>query len=130
MRAALLAHPALLGVLATRPAASPQALRILEAGLALLREQDVPLAVAVDLLNAVVMFTIGHTLAEAGRTPGHEEDGPEPADTPEFPFLAEVFATGAGLDFDARFVRTVDLLIAGYGADAGGGRPFGVSEVP
>lgn len=117
LRAALLRHPALLGVLATRPAASPQALRILEAGLALLREQGVPLAVAMDLLNAVTMFTVGHTLAEAGRTPGHEEAEPEAADTAGFPVLAEVFATGAGLDFDARFTRTVDLLIAGYGAD-------------
>jgi TetR/AcrR family tetracycline transcriptional repressor len=118
LRATLLAHPAMLTVRATRPVNTPAAVRLLENGLAVLRDQGVPLARAMDTLNAVTMFVIGHTLAEAGRTPGHEgtEPGPvgpqvDPADHPHF---AEALATGAGLDFEARFELTLDILVNGF----------------
>jgi hypothetical protein len=74
------------------------------------------------VLNAVNTFVVGHTLAEAGRTPGHEgaeTDLDQRADelTPaEFPNLAEVVATRAGLDFDSRFLLTLDILLAGFTA--------------
>jgi hypothetical protein len=118
-RDVLLAHPGLLGVVATRPVNSPGAFRILEAGLAVMTGQGVPLAWAMDTLNSVMMFVVGHTLAEAGQTPGHEDthDGEPPAPDPaEYPNLAEVIRTGAGLDFTARFQKTLDILIGGYAA--------------
>jgi TetR/AcrR family tetracycline transcriptional repressor len=71
-----------------------------------------------DVVNVLATFTIGHTLAEVGRTPGHE--GTEPTwdeaalDPAEFPNLAEVVATRAGLDFDSRFTEAVEILLAGY----------------
>ena len=77
-RAVLLAHPGVLGAMATRPVNSPGAIRILEAGLAIMTSQGVPLALAMDTLNSVMMFVIGHTLAEAGQTPGHEGTEPGP----------------------------------------------------
>lgn len=118
-RDVLLAHPGLLGVVATRPVNSPGAFRILEAGLAVMTGQGVPLAWAMDTLNSVMTFVVGHTLAEAGQTPGHEDthDGEPPAPDPaEYPNLAEVIRTGAGLDFTARFQKTLDILIDGYAA--------------
>ncbi len=68
-RDVLLAHPGLLGVVATRPVNSPGAFRILEAGLAVMAGQGVPLAWAMDTLNSVMMFVVGHTLAEPARPP-------------------------------------------------------------
>jgi hypothetical protein len=72
-----------------------------------------------DALNSVMTFVVGHTLAEAGQTPGHEDahQGEPPAPDPaEYPNFAEVIRTGAGLDFTARFQKTLDILIDGYAA--------------
>ncbi len=115
------AHPGVLGAMATRPVNSAGAVRILETGLAVMTSQDVPLTLAMDTLNAVMMFVIGHTLAEAGQTPGHEgtEPGPPAPDPAAYPNFAAAVRTGAGLDFTARFRRTLDILIDGYAAAAG-----------
>jgi TetR/AcrR family transcriptional regulator, tetracycline repressor protein len=121
-RDVLLAHPGLLTVVATRPVNSPGAFEILEAGLAVMTSQGVPLARAMDTLNAVMTFVVGHTLAEAGQTPGHEdaEDTPGQPDPAAYPLFAEAVRTGAGLDFAARFQRTLDILVDGYAATAAG----------
>ncbi|WP_405162535.1 TetR/AcrR family transcriptional regulator C-terminal domain-containing protein [Nocardia sp. NBC_01499] len=118
MRATLLAHPATLGILATRPVNSPGAYRILESGLAVMCDQGVPLGRAMDIVNALMMFVIGHTLAEVGTTPGHEQadSAQAEADADAYPLLAESLATGAGLDFESRFTLTVDILVRGFAA--------------
>ncbi|HEX4254433.1 MAG TPA: TetR/AcrR family transcriptional regulator C-terminal domain-containing protein [Streptosporangiaceae bacterium] len=80
----------------------------------------VPLAQAMDALNSVMTFVVGHTLAEAGQAPGHEDtqdshDSDPPAPDPaEYPNFAEAIRTGAGLDFTSRFHKTLDILIEGY----------------
>jgi len=122
LRGALLAHPGVLPLAGTRPVNSPDALRTTEGWLAALRAAGLPLARAMDVVNVIATFTIGHTLAEAGRTPGHE--GAEPdldqqaadLDPADFPNLTEVLATRAGLDFETRFTEAVDILLAGYAA--------------
>jgi hypothetical protein len=122
-RDVLLAHPGLLGVVATRPVNSTAAFRILEDGLAIMTSQGVPLARAMDALNSVMTFVVGHTLAEAGQTPGHEDtqnspgrhdSEPSALDPAEYPNFAEAVRTGAGLDFTGRFHRTLGILIEGY----------------
>ncbi|MEU6234461.1 TetR/AcrR family transcriptional regulator C-terminal domain-containing protein [Kitasatospora sp. NPDC047058] len=122
LRRILLEHPAMLTVLATRPVATPAALGLLERGLTTLRDAGVPLADALDVLNTVVTFTLGHTLAEAGETPHHEGTEPDPEqfrslDPEVFPQLAQAFATGAGLDSEQRFHRTLRILLAGFAAE-------------
>ncbi|WP_433381688.1 TetR/AcrR family transcriptional regulator C-terminal domain-containing protein [Actinoplanes sp. CA-142083] len=118
LRAALLAHPGVLPLAATRPVNSPDALRMSERWLAEMRAAGLSLGRAMDVVNVLATFTIGHTLAEAGQTPGHE--GTEPTlddhalDPAEFPNLTEVVATRAGLDFDSRFTEAVEILLAGY----------------
>ncbi|WIM99481.1 TetR/AcrR family transcriptional regulator C-terminal domain-containing protein [Actinoplanes oblitus] len=120
MRAALKAHPGVLPLAATRPVNSPDALRMSERWLAAMRAAGLPLGRAMDVVNVVATFTIGHTLAEVGRTPGHEGSEPDldqrsgDLDPAEFPNLVEVITTRAGLDFDSRFTEAVDILIAGY----------------
>jgi TetR/AcrR family tetracycline transcriptional repressor len=72
-----------------------------------------------DILNAVTMFVIGHTLAEAADTPGHEDAmtaQPPAVDPDEFPNFAEAIRTGAGLDFDSRFTTVLEILLAGFAA--------------
>jgi TetR/AcrR family transcriptional regulator, tetracycline repressor protein len=75
-----------------------------------------------DVVNVIATFTIGHTLAEVGQTPGHEGTEPDldqradELDPARFPNLTEVITTRAGLDFDTRFTQAVDILLAGYAA--------------
>ena len=125
LHAILRQHPAMLTVLATRPASTPGAFALLESGLHMLRGQGVPLGRAIDIINAFTAFVIGHTLAEVGQTPGHEGTEPDPADLaldadayPNFaevyPNFAEALATGAGLDFDTRFELVLDILVTGF----------------
>ncbi|MDI2127305.1 TetR/AcrR family transcriptional regulator C-terminal domain-containing protein [Yinghuangia seranimata] len=119
LRATLLAHPAVLGVIATRPVNSPAAFRILESALAVQCEQGVPVGRALDTVNALTTFVIGHTLAEVGTTPGHEADAqePEPVDADAYPYLAQALATGEGLDFTSRFATAVSILVRGFAAE-------------
>lgn len=120
LRAALLAHPGVLPLAATRPVNSPDALRMSERWLAAMRAAGLPLGRAMDVVNVLATFTIGHTLAEVGRTPGHEGSEPDldqhaaDLDPHEFPNLTEVIRTRAGLDFDSRFGQAIDILLAGY----------------
>jgi TetR/AcrR family transcriptional regulator, tetracycline repressor protein len=122
LRAALLAHPGVLPLAGTRPVNSPEALRMSERWLGSMRAVGVPLGRAMDVVNVIATFTIGHTLAEAGRTPGHEGSEPnlderaDELDPAEFPNLTEILETRAGLDFDHRFTEAVDILLAGYAA--------------
>ena len=122
LRATLLAHPGMLTVIATRPADTPESIGLLESGLAVLRGQGVPLGLAMDIINAVTVFVIGHTLAEVGQTPGYEGTEPDTdsftVDPAAYPNFAEALATGAGLDFEARFKLVLDILIAGFTAAA------------
>ncbi|WP_045693974.1 TetR/AcrR family transcriptional regulator C-terminal domain-containing protein [Streptomyces rubellomurinus] len=127
LRRMLLAHPGMLTVLATRPVATPAATALLERGITVLVDSGVELADAVDVLNSVVQWTLGHTLAEAGRTPYHEGTEPAPEqlatlDADTHPHLARAFSTGAGLDQEARFHRTLAILLAGYAAEFGRAR--------
>lgn len=122
LRAALRAHPGVLPLAATRPVNSPDALRMSERWLAAMRAAGLPLGRAMDVVNVVATFTIGHTLAEVGQTPGHEGTEPDldqhadELDPAQFPNLTEVIATRAGLDFDSRFTEAIDILLAGYAA--------------
>lgn len=118
LRAELLRHPGVLPLIATRPLSSADDLELMEEWLAALTGAGLALGRAMDVINALATFTVGHTLAEAGRTPGERADAPDLDDVapdPErFPLLAEVTATRAGLDFAERFDRTVDFILAGY----------------
>jgi TetR/AcrR family tetracycline transcriptional repressor len=111
LRAELLCHPGVLPLVATRPLSSADDLELMEEWLAALTGAGLALGRAMDVINALATFTVGHTLAEAGRTPGERADAPDPE---RFPLLAEVTATRAGLDFAERFDRTVDFILAGY----------------
>ncbi|WP_073809764.1 TetR/AcrR family transcriptional regulator C-terminal domain-containing protein [Kitasatospora sp. CB01950] len=117
LRAVLHRHPGMLAVIATRPVNSPAALVLFDRTLGRLHSQGVPLDLAMDVLNAAMTFTIGHTLAEIGRTPGTPAAAFESASPSDAgPHLGEALAVGAGLDFERRHHRTLAMIIDGYAA--------------
>jgi len=109
-REQLLAHPGVLPLAATRPAVSPESLEILETALRVL---GLPPARGLDMVNAVMTFVLGHTLAEAGRSPGVESDADSLAqlDADRFPLLTQ--ALRAGARHAERFEFALRALLAG-----------------
>ncbi|MEU4208450.1 TetR/AcrR family transcriptional regulator C-terminal domain-containing protein [Streptomyces sp. NPDC026206] len=124
LRETLLRHPGVLPLAATRPAVTPATLDAVERGLGVLTVAGFPLGAAVDALNALSVFVVAHTAAEAAVTAG-DGDGPgSPAwladlDTARYPLVAEAARTGAGTDDAVRFRFAVGALVAGFGATAG-----------
>ncbi|MEU6409686.1 TetR/AcrR family transcriptional regulator C-terminal domain-containing protein [Microbispora sp. NPDC046933] len=119
IRRELLAHPALLPLVATRPVLAPGGLAAVERMAAALRAEGFGALEGLQLINAVATFVVGHTLAEAGRTPGHDE--PDVAgvmgglDPGEHPVLVEALRAGLGTpeDHQERFDRALDALLQG-----------------
>nr|WP_272919217.1 TetR/AcrR family transcriptional regulator C-terminal domain-containing protein [Amycolatopsis rubida] len=109
-REQLLAHPGVLPLAATRPAVSPESLRVAETALRLL---ELPPARGLDMVNAVMTFVLGHTLAEAGRTPGTRSDVDSLAhlDEERFPLLAQALRDGPR--HGERFAFALRALLAG-----------------
>jgi AcrR family transcriptional regulator len=111
LRATLLAHPNVLPLVAARPAVTPDTLRAIEQGVRMLVDAGFPLGRALDALNALSVFVIGHATSEVAIGP----DAPPP-DLTDFPLLAEAAETGQGTDDETRFRYAVDALIAGFDA--------------
>jgi hypothetical protein len=113
LRATLLEHPGLLPVIA-RPAVTPATLDAVEAMLGVLTAAGFPLGRALDVLDALTAFVVGHASAEAAIG----TSGPPPGLSPErHPLLAAAVADGAGTDDHERFRYAVDALLAGLSPD-------------
>ncbi|NUW38205.1 TetR/AcrR family transcriptional regulator C-terminal domain-containing protein [Nonomuraea sp. SMC257] len=115
-RAALLAHPGLLPLLATRPVSTPGGLLTVEIAAGALVEEGFSPTEALHVITTLATFVIGQVLAEAGRTPGHDQPDPEPpVDPARHPVLAEALAAGLGTpgDHEDRFVYALDALVTG-----------------
>ena len=69
LRATLLQHPGAALLIATRPAVTPETLRMAERGLALLCGAGFPVGRALDTINALTLFVIAHAASEAGLVP-------------------------------------------------------------
>ncbi|MGW2152603.1 TetR/AcrR family transcriptional regulator [Nonomuraea sp. NPDC001699] len=117
----LLAHPNVLPLVVSRPAITPQNLRLMEEGLRVLRSAGLPPDRALDMLYAVTGFVVGHVAllaAGGGPAPGDGmRDIPEP-DLLETPLLAE--ATRArraqpSSGTDPRFVFALEAMLRGFG---------------
>jgi len=61
-RAVLFAHPACVPLLATRAATTPQALAVVEAGIAVLEAEGWPADDAIDAFQTVFCFVVGHAV--------------------------------------------------------------------
>ncbi|MFF5207913.1 TetR/AcrR family transcriptional regulator C-terminal domain-containing protein [Streptosporangium sp. NPDC000396] len=115
LRRELLRHPGVLHLVATRPVTTPDAMRMLEAGVTVLREAGFGLREAFHVMNTVAMFTTGHCLAEVDPPGGTPPRVPEVAPE-EFPNIAEAIQAGLGTpeDHQARFDLALDTLVEGF----------------
>ncbi|WP_431902277.1 TetR/AcrR family transcriptional regulator C-terminal domain-containing protein [Nonomuraea sp. bgisy101] len=123
MRATLLRHPAVLPLLQARPAVTPATLAAVERGLAALVSAGFPLGRAVDAVNALTVFVLGHTAAEAGMKAGEREAGSAAwlaeLDEQEYPLLVRAARTGEGADDEERFAFAVEALLTGFAVSSG-----------
>ncbi|MCP2165314.1 TetR/AcrR family transcriptional regulator C-terminal domain-containing protein [Goodfellowiella coeruleoviolacea] len=126
LRAELLRHPNLLPLAATRPVVAPAGLASVERVAAALCAAGFSPRRALHLINIVATTVLGHTLAEAGHTPGHEDVSPDTEelatriDRSGHPVLRAAVAAGLGRpdDDQARFELAMDALFTGLVARA------------
>ncbi|MEV7595979.1 TetR/AcrR family transcriptional regulator C-terminal domain-containing protein [Kitasatospora sp. NPDC089797] len=121
LRAALLRHPGVLPLAASRPAVTPATLDTVERGLSALTTAGFPLGTAVHALNTLSLLVLGHTAAEAARPAAPEGSAGSPAwltrlDADRYPLLTDAARTGAGVDDAERFAFAVDALLNGFAA--------------
>ncbi len=121
LRRELLLHPRLLPLIATRPAMTPAAMHVVERIAAALCQIGFSPQRAFHVINTITTFVIGHTLAEAGATPGHEGEVDDLAELQErldsgaFPCFQAAVCSGLGQaeDHQSRFDFALDALFAG-----------------
>ena len=66
LRTTLLGHPGVLPLFFARPAVTPQTLKAVENGLRVLTEAGFALPRALDMINVLSIFVVGHAMAEVG----------------------------------------------------------------
>ena len=118
LREAVRRHPNALPVLSTRPAYSPGMLRIGEHALGVMHAAGFSLPQAIDIVNCLGTFTIGHALAEVGEPVGGATATPEELGrmvTPDaYPTLAKAFASGYEYRPDEQYELGLAAMLAGF----------------
>jgi AcrR family transcriptional regulator len=120
LRSTLLAHPGVLPLFFARPAMTPETLTAVERGLRVLSDGGFSLRRAIDVINALNVFVVGHSMAEVGMAEIDGRGGPGSAaalarlDLSDLPLLAEASRQARGADDEARFRFGVDALLLGF----------------
>lgn len=122
--ATLRLHPALLPVIATRPANTIAALAAVERGLAILHDAGFPDRAAIYSLDCISAFVVGHALLDVGNAPlglqPHEPLARRPVirdlAPDQFPHLLRSAHALAHRDPRAEFDLGLAALIAGLGS--------------
>lgn len=121
LRESLLAHPRAIVIVGTRPATGPELFALMERLLASLVSAGMSAdAETADLLNALVNYTVGHVLAEAGDPVGGDADpeSNQQVSPAHFPHLAAVFNSGWQYDPHRQYDRALRAFVGGWqGAD-------------
>ena len=116
LRRAILDHPNLAPLIATRPVFSPATLTLLEESLGELTDLDLAPQQAIQVLDIVVGFMMGHALSElcafgAGLDPEQLAKARALLPGEQFPRVRETL--GKPIDRDAEFDLGMDLLVSG-----------------
>lgn len=117
LRRALLRHPRAISIVGTRPATGPELFALMERLLTSLAEAGMPVnSQAADQLNALVNYTVGHVLAEAGEPVGGEADqmSHQTVLPASFPHLAAVFNSGWRYDADRQYDDALRAMVYGW----------------
>jgi AcrR family transcriptional regulator len=119
-RATLLAHPGILSLFFTRPAVAPRTLEAVERGLAVLTRAGFALHQALDMINTLNIFVIGHAMAEVGTADIDRRGAPGSAaalaksDLSNLPLVVEAARHATSSDDHTRFRFGVDALLSGF----------------
>jgi AcrR family transcriptional regulator len=113
LRSALLAHPNLVPLIASRPAVTAQNLQVMETALQGLAAAGLEPADALDVLYAVTGFVVGHVVTASE---GDQVDHLVAIDAGEYPLLAKAAAAGPDRAADTRFTFALDALLKGLDA--------------
>jgi AcrR family transcriptional regulator len=144
LRRAFAAHPNAAMLLATRPVRSPSSSVHIDAVIGRLVESGFDLSIAVNLIDSVSAFTVGHCLAAFGqlgaatsrsetqlgaarsrsetqrsaatsRSETQRSAAESPPEAePYLPYLSQVTTTRAATDFDAEFVVGLVAILDGF----------------
>jgi TetR/AcrR family tetracycline transcriptional repressor len=118
IRAAVRRHPNALPVLSTRPAYMPKMFEFGEYALGVLGTAGFGAQLAIDMINCLGTFTIGHVLAEVGEPVGgatataEEVAASVPAGA--YPRLAKAFADGYEYRPDQQYELGLRALLDGF----------------
>lgn len=119
LRRALLAHPRLVPVIATRPLATPAMIGLTDRVLGELAARGLAPAPAMRLLDCAQAFTIGKLLGEVRRPVGGESSPPEQTFaglTPQtHPHLVAALMDGYAWQPDEEFEQGLTALVRGWG---------------
>ncbi|MCP2165762.1 TetR/AcrR family transcriptional regulator C-terminal domain-containing protein [Goodfellowiella coeruleoviolacea] len=119
-RQVLLRHPAVLPLMATRPMPTTSALTTVELGLRRLVRAGLTARQALDILNSVTTFVLGHVLIEARKVPGHEAAAFTPnamlvdLDEEVFPLISRAMKKEGAFDEQARFEYALNAMLEGF----------------
>ena len=117
LRQGLLAHPGILPA-AMRPASTPAALEAVEVALRYLTDAGFRLGMALDMINSLTLFVIGHTVAEVGIDAGDGAGSAawmrETLTEERLPLIMQAAREGRGTSDAARFEFAVNCLIDGF----------------
>lgn len=111
-RAALLEHPTLVPLVAVRPIRSAAALQRLRVGAQALVASGFTPTQALQMLNVIAMFVIGHVLAEAGQAPVSIKEDSQRASAIATEFLGD--ADGPARSHQDIFEFGVAALLDGF----------------
>ncbi len=121
-RATLRRHPAALPAMATRPVNTQAVLELIEQPVACMVKAGAKPAAALEAMNVLFAFTIGHALAEVGEPVGGP-DNPgfdiESLDLTALPTLVMAFEGGYAYDPEAHYAVGLEAMLTGLGAHLG-----------
>jgi AcrR family transcriptional regulator len=120
LRTTLLGHPGVLPLLFARPAVTPQTLKAVEDGLRVLSEAGFALPRALDMINVLSIFVVGHTMAEVGTADVSRRGDPGSAaalaqlEASDLPLVIETARLTQEADDESRFLFGLDALLCGF----------------
>lgn len=130
LRASLLQHPGILPVVLAHPASTPHMMEQGERALRLLCDAGFSLGRALDVINSVSVFVIGHAVAEVATpsTKASSDPGSTSAlaslDATRYPLLRNAARSKQGVDDHQRFTFALNALVAGFSATLNVGKAF------
>jgi AcrR family transcriptional regulator len=118
LRAAIRRHPNALPVVATRPAYVPSMLDFGDYALGVAVAAGFPAADAIDMVNCLATYTIGHVLAELGEPVGGDTLATEEVTAlltaGTYPNLARAFSEGYDYRPDHQYTLGLEAMLDGF----------------